>query len=45
MPAGCPGGLEVSTADKNSEDLRFKTISLHKYIKVNFSVENVTIFI
>jgi hypothetical protein len=29
MSAGCPGGLEVSTADQCSQDHRFKTNSLH----------------
>jgi hypothetical protein len=29
MSAGCPGGLEVSTADQYSQDLRFKTNPLH----------------
>jgi hypothetical protein len=29
MSADCPGGLEVSTADQYSQDLRFKTNSLH----------------
>jgi hypothetical protein len=28
MSAGCPGGLEVSTADQYSQDPRFKTNSL-----------------
>jgi hypothetical protein len=29
MSAGCPGGLEVSTVDQYSQDLRFKTNHLH----------------
>jgi hypothetical protein len=29
MSAGCPGGLEASTADQYSQDLRFKTNNLH----------------
>jgi hypothetical protein len=29
MSAGCPGGLEVSTADQYSQEPRFKTNSLH----------------
>jgi hypothetical protein len=29
MSTDCPGGLEVSTVDQYSEDLRFKTNSLH----------------
>jgi hypothetical protein len=28
MSADCPGGLEVSTADQYSQDLRFKSSSL-----------------
>jgi hypothetical protein len=45
MSAGCPGGLEVSTADQYSQNPRFKTHPLHWHIKVNFLVQNVTIFI
>jgi hypothetical protein len=45
MSAGCPDSLEVSTADQCSQDLRFKTNHLHQHIKVNFSLQNVTIFI
>jgi hypothetical protein len=29
MSAGCPGGLQVSTADQYSQDPRFKTNPLH----------------
>jgi hypothetical protein len=29
MSAGCPGGLEASTADQYSQDPRFKTDPLH----------------
>jgi hypothetical protein len=29
MSAGCPGGLGVSITDQYSQDLRFKTNSLH----------------
>jgi hypothetical protein len=40
-----PGGLEVSTADQYSQDLKFKTNPLHYYIKVIFSVQNVSVLI
>jgi hypothetical protein len=29
MSAGCPGGLEVSTADQYSQNPKFKTNHLH----------------
>jgi hypothetical protein len=34
MSAACPGGLEVSTADQHSQDLRFKTNSKKNYLRV-----------
>jgi hypothetical protein len=37
MSAGCPGGLEVSTADQYSQDPRFKTNGLHQEKKIIYS--------
>jgi hypothetical protein len=36
MSAGCAGGLEVSTADQYSQDPRFKTNHLQKFICKTF---------